>query len=211
MFEGKTLWQIFAMGGFAMYILLLCSVVSIGVALERLLSYRAKARIAVAPFMAMIADHVEQGRIDAALRYCENFYAPVTAVVRAGLKRAGHDEKDIAGAMEREVMIETVKLEQYTSVIGTIGNIAVYIGLFGTVIGIIKSFHNISALGSGGITVVIGGVSEALIATASGLFVAIPAVVAYNYFTRRVDTFITEMEYCASQTLELLSSRRKKA
>lgn len=211
MFEGKTVWQIFTMGGFAMYILMFCSVVSVGVALERLLSYRAKARIAAVPFMLMIAEHIEQERLDAALRYCEHHYAPVTAVVRAGLKRAGHEEKDISGAMEREVMIETIKLEQYTSIIGTIGNIAVYIGLFGTVIGIIRSFHNISALGSGGITVVIGGVSEALIATASGLCVAIPAVVAYNYFTRRVDTFITEMEYCASQTLDLLSTRRKKA
>jgi biopolymer transport protein ExbB len=209
MFEGKTLWQMFAMGGFSMYVLLLCSIVSVGVALERLLSYRAKSRIAVIKFMGMIKTDVELGNIDKAVKYCETNYTPVTAVVRAGLKKNGHEEKEINSAMEREIMIETVKLEQYTSIIGTIGNIAVYIGLFGTVIGIIKSFHNISTLGSGGITVVIGGVSEALLTTASGLFVAIPAVVAYNYFIRRVDTFITEMEYCSSQTLDYLTSKGK--
>ncbi|MCX5779070.1 MAG: MotA/TolQ/ExbB proton channel family protein [Elusimicrobia bacterium] len=209
MFEGKTVWQIFAMGGFSMYILLLCSVVSVGVALERLLSYRAKSRIAVRTFMDMITENVERGDSKKAIAYCETSYTPITAVVRAGLKKNGHDEKEITSAMEREIMIETVKLEHYTTIIGTIGNIAVYIGLFGTVIGIIKSFHNISVLGSGGITVVIGGVAEALITTASGLFVAIPAVVAYNYFIRRVDTFVTEMEYCASQTLDLLISQRK--
>ena len=105
-------------------------------------------------------------------------------------------------------MVETVKLEKYTSIVGTIGNIAVYIGLFGTVLGIVRSFHNISTVGSGGISVVIGGVAEALICTATGLIVAIPAVVAYNYFMRRVDNFVTDMEYCASEMLDILVSKR---
>lgn len=209
MFEGKTLWQIFAMGGFSMYVLLLCSIISLGVAIERLLSYRAKGRIAAIPFMGQMKADVEQGNIEKALRFCEGNYAPVTAVVRAGLKKHGHEEKSISAAMEREIMIETVKLEQHTSIIGTIGNIAVYIGLFGTVIGIIRSFHNISVLGSGGITVVIGGVAEALITTATGLCVAIPAVVGYNYFIRRVDSFVTDMEYCASQTLDLMTAKKR--
>jgi biopolymer transport protein ExbB/TolQ len=176
------------------------------VALERLLTYRKKSRNALR-FMDRVRGEVEKGSVERAIQICEKEAAPVAAVVKAGLKKAGHDEKTISNAMEREIMMETVLLEKYTSVVGTIGNIAVYIGLFGTVLGIVRSFHNISATGSGGITVVIGGVSEALIATASGLSVAIPAVVLYNYFIRRVDRFITDMEYCASATSDLLSSR----
>ncbi|MCL2335773.1 MAG: MotA/TolQ/ExbB proton channel family protein, partial [Endomicrobia bacterium] len=89
----------------------------------------------------------------------------------------------------------------------TIGSIAVYIGLFGTVLGIIRAFHDISAMGSGGISIVIRGVSEALIATAAGLFVAIPAVVAYNFFTKLIDKFVVNMEYCASAVEEYLSGK----
>ncbi len=126
----------------------------------------------------------------------------------AGLKNYKHEEKVYSSAMEREIMVETVILERYTSVVGTIGNIAVYIGLFGTVIGIVSSFHNISKIGSGGISVVIGGVSEALICTASGLLVAIPAVIFYNYFIRRVDNFVTEMEYCSSEMIDILGMRK---
>jgi biopolymer transport protein ExbB/TolQ len=94
-------------------------------------------------------------------------------------------------------------LEQYTAIVGTIGNTAVYIGLFGTVLGIIRAFHDISAAGAGGMSIVIGGVAEALVCTAAGLFVAIPAVIAYNYFIKRVDHFVNDMELCASELIDL--------
>ena len=102
--------------------------------------------------------------------------------------------------------IEVIKLEKYTTFIATIGAVSVYIGLFGTVLGIIRSFHDISLAGSGGISVVIGGVSESLIATAAGLCVAIPAVVAYNFFTRAIDKFVVEMEYSLSALKEIIES-----
>ena len=107
--------------------------------------------------------------------------------------------------MEREVTIEVIKLEKYTSVVGTIGNISLYIGLFGTVIGVVRAFHDISSIGTGGISTVIGGVSQALIATATGLMVAIPAVIAYNYFVKRIDQFVNDMELCASELLDAIS------
>ena len=109
--------------------------------------------------------------------------------------------------MEREITIETIQLERYTSIVGTIGNIAVYIGLFGTVLGIIRAFHDIANVGGGGMNIVIGGVAEALICTATGLSVAIPAVVAYNYFSKRIDNFVNDMEMAASELLDLISSK----
>ncbi|MCB4791780.1 MAG: MotA/TolQ/ExbB proton channel family protein [Elusimicrobia bacterium] len=208
MFQGKSLWQIFSMGGFTMYILLFCSVLSLAVIFERLYSYFKKSFLNKIEFMNIIRAELEKKDIAKAIKLCELNYSPISAVVLAGLKMHGHDEKAIISAMEREIMVETVKLEKYTSIVGTIGNIAVYIGLFGTVLGIIRSFHDISTLGSGHISIVIGGVAEALTCTATGLLVAIPAVVAYNYFVKRVDNFITDMEYCASQTADLLISRK---
>ncbi|MCX5781591.1 MAG: MotA/TolQ/ExbB proton channel family protein [Elusimicrobia bacterium] len=209
MFEGKTLLQIISMGGIALYVLLFCSIISLAVILERLVNYRKKSKLDKIEFMDEIKNEIQRGNIEKAIKICEKNDAPISYVVKAGIRKFGHDEKAIQGAMDREIMVETVKLEQYISIVGTIGNTAVYIGLFGTVLGIIRSFHNISVIGSGGITVIIGGVAEALIATATGLFVAIPAVIFYNYFVRRVDNFVTDMEYCASEILDLIGIRKK--
>jgi biopolymer transport protein ExbB/TolQ len=107
-------------------------------------------------------------------------------------------------AMEREILIETVMLERYTSIVGVIGNVAVYIGLFGTVLGIVNAFHNIASEATGGLGAVMAGVAEALICTATGLLVAVPAVVVYNYFVRRVDGFVVDMEYCSSELNDLM-------
>ena len=126
-------------------------------------------------------------------------------MVLAGLEKAGRTEKLVSGVMERQIEIEVSRLERLTSIVATIGNIAVYIGLFGTVLGIIRAFRDISAAGAGGMDVVIGGVAEALITTATGLAVAVPSVILYNYFTRRIERFVRDMELSASETAELVA------
>ena len=140
--------------------------------------------------------------IERAAEICRFTPAPFSQVVYSGLELYNRSGKEISNAMEREITVETTKLERYTSIVATIGNTAVYIGLFGTVLGIIRAFHDISVAGAGGMSIVIGGVAEALVCTATGLFVAIPAVIAYNYFTRRVEHFITDMELCASELID---------
>ena len=128
---------------------------------------------------------------------------------RQQLESQEHKEtrsSDIKETVDRTISIEVMNLEKYISIIATIGGIAVYVGLFGTVLGIIRSFHDISLAGSGGISVVIGGVSESLIATAAGLCVAIPAVVAYNFIVRVIDNFTVQMQYAGSLLKEILSS-----
>jgi biopolymer transport protein ExbB len=208
MFEGKTLLEIIQLGGFTMYILIACSVLSLAVFLERMLNYRRKSLDRI-EFMNTVREQLNQDQLSKAVKFCEESRAPIAAVVLAALKKAGHQEKFIANAAERAILLETSKLERFTSIVGTIGNVAVYIGLFGTVLGIVRSFHSVAQVGSGGIAVVIGGVAEALICTAAGLSVAIPAVVVYNYFTRRVDGFVVDMEYCSSEVLDLLMEREK--
>ena len=139
-----------------------------------------------------------------AMDICKGTLAPFSNVVYSGLQLHGHQEKAISNAMEREITVETAKLERYTSVVGTIGNTAVYIGLFGTVLGIIRAFHDIAVTGAGGMSVVIGGVAEALVCTATGLLVAIPAVIIFNYFTKRVEHFVNDMELSASELMDLI-------
>ena len=107
-------------------------------------------------------------------------------------------------------MIQTAQLETFTTILATLGSMTVYIGLFGTVLGIISAFHDISAVGAGGITVIIGGVSEALMATAAGLSVAVPASAAYNFIAKKIDKFVIQMEYCISALEEVLFKSRSK-
>jgi len=112
-------------------------------------------------------------------------------------------------SLERTIQLgiseELAKLERNMNWLATTASVSPFIGLFGTVLGIIRAFRDISAMGTGGMAVVIGGVAEALITTATGLAVAVPSVIAYNYFVRRVDEFVNDMEICASEMTDLLT------
>jgi biopolymer transport protein ExbB len=205
MFAGKTLFEVLSMGGFTMYVLLLCSVLSLGVIIDRLATYWRKSRVQRAQFMDRIKDELRKKDLERAIELCRESDAPFAKVALAGLEKAGRTEKLVAGVMERQITVEVGKLERLTSIVGTIGNIAVYVGLFGTVLGIIRAFHDISVAGAGGMDVVIGGVAEALITTATGLAVAVPSVVLYNYFSRRVERFESDMELAASEVTDLIA------
>ena len=204
-----TIYQLITAGGITIIILVCCSILSIAVIIERLLCYFQRSKVRRVDFMANIQKELKKGSIEHALKICRNNNMPFSVVVYAGISFAGHNEKVISNNMERAIITETNFLEQYTSIVGTIGSIAVYIGLFGTVLGIIKAFNDIAAAGAGGINVVISGIAESLVCTAAGLCVAVPAVVAYNYFIKRIDNFITDMELCASETMDLLKTKEK--
>ncbi len=204
-----SIWQLFRSGGFTLYILLSCSILSVAIIIERFLYYRRRSRIKRQDFMKMIRQELEKKNINGALEICKKTNTPFSKVVYGALSFYNHSEKEISNNMEREIVIETTVLERFTAIVGTIGSVAVYIGLFGTVLGIIRAFHDISASGAGGISVVINGISEALVCTAAGLSVAVPAVVAYNYFIKKIDNFIEDMELCASETMDLLIVKQK--
>jgi biopolymer transport protein ExbB len=205
-----TLWQVVTSGGVTIYVLILCSVISLGVIFERFMYYRRRSEVKRIEFMRAIRRELEKDNTKRALDISKSTDTPFAAVVHAGLNLLGHDELIISNTMEREVTIETSKLEKHTSIVGTIGSTAVYIGLFGTVLGIIRAFRDISVSGgTGGVNVVIRGISEALVSTAAGLLVAVPAVIAYNYFVKKIEDFITDMELCASETMDLVGSKKK--
>jgi len=196
-------------GGFTIYILIFCSVLSVAIILERYLYYRARSGIKRATLMARIRKELDDNNLEAALEISKKKNTPFSNVVYSGLIFARHTEKEISNNMERTIVVETNLLEKRTMIVGTIGSTAVYIGLFGTVLGIMRAFNDIGSAGSGGINVVMNGISESLICTAAGLCVAIPAVMAYNYFIKRIDNFITDMELCASETMDLVKAKAK--
>lgn len=202
-----TLSQLITAGGITIIILGACSILSLAVIIERYIYYLIRSRVKRAAFMANIRKELEKGMVEEALKVCKKSNTPFSNVAYAGLSFAKHSEKEISNNMERTIVIETNLLERHTTIVGTIGSIAVYIGLFGTVLGIIKAFNDISASGAGGINVVINGIAESLVCTAAGLCVAVPAVVAYNYFIKRIDNFITDMELCASEMVDLIKAK----
>src|SRR4030065_2073678 len=204
MFAGKTIWEILQTGGFTMYILLFCSFLSLTILLERIIYYRKLSRTKRAEFMTRIKRALKSGDIERAMEICNETYAPFSNVIYSGLELHHHHGKEISNAMEREITVETTKLERFTGIVGTIGNTAVYIGLFGTVLGIIRAFHDIAVAGAGGMSIVIGGGADALGCTALGLFGAVPAVIAFNYFMKRVERFVNDMELCDSELIDLL-------
>ena len=208
MFEGKSFLDIIQIGGATMYVLLCCSLVSISIFLERIYYYRKQSRGSCADFIDRLGAAISRNEIGKAEEIAVATAMPCSRVIQSALKLHGRPEKSMAGAMERAIIAETRELARFTSIVGTIGNIGVYIGLFGTVLGIVRAFHDISATGVGGISTVIEGVGEALVCTAAGLFVAIPAVVFFNYFTHRVERFEDDMRLCASEFLEMLKGNQ---
>jgi biopolymer transport protein ExbB/biopolymer transport protein TolQ len=125
-----------------------------------------------------------------------------------GVRKAGGDpvaSLELVTSAIRDSMSETlIQLKQGLGALATIGSTAPFIGLFGTVAGIINAFRNIAATGSGGMSVVSGGIAEALVTTALGIFVAIPAVVAFNHFTGKIENFHIEMNRASSQLVNHL-------
>src|SRR5207249_9602063 len=120
-------------------------------------------------------------------------------------RAAGRDYMERVGL--RLVRTQTANMNHYLIVLGTIGSISPFVGLFGTVVGIIHAFKAIAENAGGGPGVVANGIAEALITTALGLFVAIPAIVAYNGFGRKVERISEDMELCAQEVLDLTGSR----
>lgn len=134
--------------------------------------------------------------------------SPIANVFKAAAVEAGYpDKQEIRRVLRRYEALESARLEQYLNFLATTGSTTPFIGLFGTVWGIMNSFRGIGAAGSASLAVVAPGIAEALIATAIGLLAAIPAVIAYNYFLSRARGLIIEMEDFSEELLDFLSRK----
>jgi biopolymer transport protein ExbB/TolQ len=197
-------------GGFAfwgsMVPLVFCSALSLAVICERLLTLNRAAR-AQGQALSMMPSPGESNA-GAALERMTATGAPIAAVVRAGMQQNGRGRDQAKDAMDRASALQTERLQRNLGILATVGSTAPFIGLFGTVVGIIHAFQAIASKGFGGPSVVAAGIAEALVATALGLFVAIPAVIAYNYFVGRVNRFTIDLDYHSTEALALVSEAK---
>lgn len=198
-------------------ILLVMSAWSIGVMLDRWLAFTAT-RKQSRQFAPLVAGALREGKLDEAIRVGENNKrSHLAKVVTAGLQefRAHQEFADIPGekieaskrALERAEAIVHTELERGLSGLATIGSTAPFVGLLGTVIGIIDAFQAINGEHTTGISAVAGGISEALVTTALGLTVAIPAVMMFNYFTSKIKAFDVEMDNSSSELVDYFLKR----
>ena len=197
-------------------ILIIMSMWSIGVGIERFFTYQ-QARTQSKLYAPQVAKHIKEGRLkDAvALSTSKNYrYSHLAKVVLAGLQEYQF-QKESGGGLQREDLLDTVRrsiqrasaltasdLKKGIAALATIGSTAPFVGLLGTVVGVITAFQGIAASGSGGIGAVSAGIAEALVETALGLVVAIPAVWFYNYLTGRIEYFNVEMDNSSSELLD---------
>jgi biopolymer transport protein ExbB/biopolymer transport protein TolQ len=186
--------------------------------IDRLIAYNG-ARTQSRQFAPAVAGALREGKLDEAIKIADRYSkSHLAKVVVAGLQefKAHRDSPDISGeemdasrrALERAQAIVHAELKRGVSTLATIGSTAPFVGLFGTVVGIINAFKGISSEKSTGLGAVAGGISEALVTTAVGLFVAIPAVWVYNYFSGRVEAFDVEMENSSSELIDYFLKRR---
>jgi biopolymer transport protein ExbB len=198
------------------FVLVIMSMISFGVAIERIYTF-AQARKQSKLYAPQVAKHLKDGRLKDAIAISASKtyrYSHLAKVVLAGLQEYQFQQESGA-ALSREDLVDTVRraiqrasaltandLKKGVAALATIGATAPFVGLLGTVVGIITAFQGIAATGSGGLGAVSAGISEALVETALGLVVAIPAVWFYNYLTGRIEYFNVEMDNSSSELLD---------
>jgi biopolymer transport protein ExbB/biopolymer transport protein TolQ len=214
-----SMWK--SMGWLARIVVIILFIMSgwsIGVMIDRWMAFSA-ARKQSRAFAPQVAGALKNGNIEEAIKIAErNKKSHLAKVVVAGLQefRAHGESSDIPGetieaskrALERAEAIVHAELKRGLGGLATIGSTAPFVGLFGTVVGILNAFRGIASSKATGLAAVAGGISEALVTTAVGLFVAIPAVMMFNYLTGRVEAFDVEMDNSSSELVDYFLKRR---
>ena len=201
-------------------ILLLMSVYIIAIGIERYMTYNS-AKQQSRQFAPKVAQALKNNNIDEAINISDRHKnSHLAMVVSSGLKEfsAHQGNTDISGeemdaskrALQRAIAVKTAELKRGLSGLATVGSTAPFVGLFGTVIGIINAFQGMKAEETAGIAAVAGGISEALVTTAFGIAVAVPAVWLFNYFTNKVSSFGVEMDNSASELIDYFIKQNTK-
>lgn len=217
-FDMVSMWNQMGFAAKAVVVIMfLMSAWSIGVMIDRALAYTS-AKKQSRQFAPAVAGALREGKLDEAIELADRYKkSHLAKVVTAGLAefKANTESSDISGgtvdaskrALERAQAITHAELNRGLSGLATIGSTAPFVGLFGTVVGIINAFQGISQEKSTGLGAVAGGISEALVATAIGLFVALPAVWMFNYYNSKVEGFDVEMENSSSELIDYFLKR----
>lgn len=201
--------ELFVKGGIFMWPLLLCSIVAVGVIIERLITF-IRSRSNADEFMDQIVNALEgnpgsgDAHIQEAIEFCAANSSPISNIIQAGLEKAGKSMRSIERAMEKVSIYQISLLEKGLVILATLATISPLIGFLGTVSGMIRSFSVIAESATRDPQGVARGISEALITTATGLLIAIPIFIAYNFFVNWMERFTVQMEESAGTLLDSL-------
>jgi len=196
------MFELFRAGGPLMWIILLCSLLALTIIFERLLTLR-KSMVAPASLSDQVHDLVRTGAVTADKIEVVREHSPLGRVYAAGLSNMSHGTEAMKEGLEEAGKQVVHRMSRYLNTLGTIASISPLIGLLGTVIGMIKVFTAITAVGVGDPTVLSGGISEALITTAAGLSVGIPCLMFYRYFRSRIQELTVVLEEHATDLVDL--------
>jgi biopolymer transport protein ExbB len=193
----------YVQGGNFMHALLLASIVGVVFIIERLVTL-SRARVNIRKLMSEVLSAMRSEGIDGAMRVCERTRGPIAAVLHSGLLRAGRGPDAVKEAIETAGSIETSFLERGLVAIATVAQVAPLLGFLGTVSGMISAFAAIAAAEQVSAKVVASGIEEALITTATGLIIAIPASIGHSFFVSQIDRFVLEMEEASAELVNEL-------
>lgn len=202
------MFEILLKGGWLMLPIVLCSIIATAICIERSWALRAE-KLAPSHLLGDVWSWLKNNQLDAERLDNLAHSSALGSIMAAGLNNAKHG-REIMKESIQEVASQVVHdMERYLNTLGTIAAITPLLGLLGTVIGMIKVFNEIMQYGTGNAGVLAGGISEALITTAAGLAVAIPALIAHRHFTRKVDSLVVYMEQQTVKLVDALYSKRR--
>lgn len=206
----KSLWELAQAGGpYIMIPLLLLSILAVYIFIERMIVIN-RASKEDKSFMDRIRDYIMEGKIDSATKLCQQTNTPSARMIEKGISRLGKPMNDVLVAIENVGNLETNKLEKGFTMLATISGGAPMIGFLGTVTGMIQAFMDMADAGNSvDITVLAGGIYEAMVTTVAGLVVGILAYFAYNYLVSKLDNVVQKMELKSIEFMDLLNEPLK--
>lgn len=202
------MWELIKAGGWLMLPILLASTLALAISLERAWSLRT-ARVAPPDLLARVWKWIKAGQLDAAKLKELRADSPLGEILAAGLLNSKHGREIMKESIEEAGSHVVHDMEKYLSLLGTIAVISPLLGLLGTVVGIIEAFMAVTASGMNDPTMLAGGISKALITTAGGIAVAIPAMIMHRWFTRHITTILVEMEQQAIKLVDIVHGDRE--
>ncbi len=197
--------ELISRGGPLMIALLICSILSVAIIIERLFSLR-RSRIMRIDILMEIEIALKKGNLTTAMEWAKKEASCMTRIAEIALINSNRPKDDLKASIEEAGRMEVPRLEKFMTILQTITVISPLLGLLGTVTGMINVFQTIVNEGTGNANILAGGISEALLTTAAGLSIAIPTLIFYNFFNKRIEHLIVEMEHLSVTLLELLTN-----
>lgn len=199
------MYQIFVSGGWLMWPILFCSIIVVAISIERFITLKTE-RIVPAGQLAQVWQKLRNKELNGERLKDLRDSSPLGYILATGISNSGHGRDVMKDSIEESAGQVIHQLERFLSILGTIANTTPLLGLLGTVLGMIQVFADIMLFGTGNTAQLAGGISQALITTAAGLTVAIPAMILHRYFERHVESLVVQLEGQATKLVDAMHS-----